>query len=87
MARFFFDVREGHKFFSDGEGQEFRDIAAAEHEAACAAAEIGRERLPKGDLRTIIVEVRDEQGQRVATATVSLTMERVDPPPEHSSPS
>jgi hypothetical protein len=58
MARFFFDIREGCRFISDEEGLEFSDIAAAEYEAARAAADIGRDLLPKGDLRTIVVEVR-----------------------------
>jgi hypothetical protein len=83
MAKFFFDIREGQKFILDEEGSEFPDVAAAEYEAAIAAAEMGRDRLPQGDLRTIVVEVRNEHGQRVATATVSLTVERVDPPPVH----
>jgi hypothetical protein len=48
MPRSYFDVREGTRFAPDEEGLE-----AAEHEAARAAAEIGRDRLPKGDSREV----------------------------------
>jgi hypothetical protein len=51
MPRYFFDTREGQKFTPDDEGLDFDSLDAAEREAACAAAEIGRDRLPKGDAR------------------------------------
>ena len=41
-------VSLGARFTPDGEGPEFASPGAAEHEAACAAAEIGRDRLPTG---------------------------------------
>jgi hypothetical protein len=81
MSRYYFDVREGATFVPDEVGLEFDSLDAAEHEAACTAAEIGRDRLPKGDIREITVEVRNEYGQRVLTATVSLEIHRVDPEP------
>lgn len=40
MPRFYFDVREGARFIPDDEGLEFANLDAAEHEAACTAAEI-----------------------------------------------
>ncbi|GEO18337.1 DUF6894 family protein [Microvirga aerophila] len=82
MPRFYFDVREGASFLSDDEGQEFDSLDAAEREAAEAAADIGRDRLPKGDAREVTVEVRNEHRQRVLTATVSLEIQRVEPPPQ-----
>jgi hypothetical protein len=69
MPRFYFDVREGSRF-------------APEHEAACTAAEIGRDRLPKGNAREITVEVNNEHHQRVLTVTVSMEVDRVEPPPQ-----
>jgi hypothetical protein len=45
------DVWEGAKFIPDEEGLE-----VAEYEAARAAAEISRDRLPKGDAREVRVE-------------------------------
>ncbi len=82
MSRFYFDVREGARFTPDDEGLEFASLDAAEREAATAAAEIGRDRLPKGDAREVTVELRNEHRQRVLTVTVSMEINRVDPEPE-----
>ncbi len=81
MPRFYFDVREGAAFTPDDEGLEFPDLDVAEREAATAAAEIGRDRLPSGDSRDVTVEVRNEHGQRVLTVQVSMEIDRVAPPP------
>ena len=81
VPRFFFDIRDGSKFVADEEGMELPDLDAAEREAAEAAAEMGRDKLPGSKLRRIIVEVRDEEGQRLLTATVSLDVVRVKPHP------
>jgi hypothetical protein len=51
VPRFYFDVREGAQFIPDDEGLEFDSLDDAEREAAITAAEIGRDRLPKGDAR------------------------------------
>jgi hypothetical protein len=80
VPRFYFDVREGASFISDDEGQEFDSLDAVERAAAEGAADIGRDRLPKGDARQVTVEVRNEHGQRVLTITVSMQVERVEPP-------
>ena len=81
MPRFFFDTREGSNFTPDDEGLEFPDLDAAEKEAATAAAEIGRDRLPRGDARNVTIEVRNEHGQRVLTVRVTMEIDRVAPPP------
>jgi hypothetical protein len=81
VPRFYFDTREGPKFIPDEEGIEFPDFDAAEREAAEAAAEMGRYRLPSGDTRDITVEVSNEHRQRVLTVRVSIEIDRVAPPP------
>jgi hypothetical protein len=81
VPRFYFDVREGMRFVPDTVGLEFDSLDAAERAAAETAAEIGRELLPKGDAREITVEVRNEHRQRVLTITVSMQIERMEPPP------
>jgi hypothetical protein len=81
MSRYYFDIREGTRFVPDAVGLEFDSLDAAERAAAETAAEIGRELLPKGDAREITVEVRNEHRQRVLTITVSMQIERVEPPP------
>jgi hypothetical protein len=81
MPRFYFDVREGTSFTPDDEGLEFESLDAAERMAAEAAAEIGRDRLPKGDARDVTVELKNEHRQRVLTVTVTMEIHRVDPEP------
>ena len=81
MPRFYFDIREGARFIPDETGLEFDSLDAAEREAASAAAEIGRDRLPKGDTREITVELKNEHRHRVLTVTVSMEIHRVDPEP------
>ena len=81
MPRFYFDVREGARFVPDDEGLEFEDLDVAEREAAKAAADIGRDLLPKGGSRNVTIEVRNEHGQRVLTVVVSMHIDRVAPPP------
>jgi hypothetical protein len=85
MPRFYFDVREGEDFTSDDKGMEFPNLRAAEHEAVVAAAEIARDRLPKGHARNIAVEVYDKHRQRLTTVTVRMEIDRVDLSSEPSS--
>ena len=82
MPRFYFDAREGEKFIPDDVGIEFDSFEVAEREAATAAAEMGRDRLPKSDSREVTVEVSNEHRQRVLTVTVSMNIDRVEPPPQ-----
>ena len=81
VPRFYFDIREGTRFIPDNEGLEFDSLDAAEREAAEAAAQIGRDKLPKGGTRDITIEVRNEHGQRVLTVAISMHIDRVAPPP------
>jgi hypothetical protein len=81
VPRFYFDIREGARFIPDETGLEFDSLDAAEREAASAAAEIGRDRLPKSDARDITVELKNEHRQRVLTVTISMEIHRVDPEP------
>jgi hypothetical protein len=76
MPRFYFDVREGGSFVADDEGEELPDISAAEREAALCAAHLTKERLTAAS-RSLAVEVRDERGEPVVRAKVSLDIERI----------
>ena len=84
MPRFYFDVREGAKFTPDNGGLEFDSLDVAERAAAELAAEISRDRLPKGEARAVTVELRNEDRQRVLTVKVSMEVNRVEPPPQPS---
>jgi hypothetical protein len=80
MARYYFDVQNGKPPVRDDEGAEFDSLEAAVHAAARSAAEIGTSRLAKGDTSDVVIEVRDEQNQRVCTVTASMRIERHRPP-------
>ncbi len=79
MPRYYLDLREGEILVSDEEGLEFDSLDAAEYETARTAAQIWWDRLSKGNPRDITVEVRNEHGQQVLTATISMRVRRVDP--------
>jgi hypothetical protein len=81
LPRFYFDVREGTRFFSDEEGVDCLDMDAAERLAAESAAEIGRDVLPDPEIRDVTVELRNEHKQRVLTVSVTMHVERVAPSP------
>ncbi len=53
LPHFYFDVREGPRFTPDDKGLVFDDFDATEREAAEAAAQIGRDYLPKDGTREI----------------------------------
>jgi hypothetical protein len=43
-----------------------------------AAAEIGTNRLAKGDTSDVVIEIRDERNQRICTVTASMKIQRYD---------
>jgi hypothetical protein len=81
VARYYLDVHDGAQIVRDDEGSEFDSLDAAVQGAARSAAEIGTSRLVKGDLSDVIVEVRDEQNQRVVTVTASMKIDWHAPRP------
>ena len=79
MAWYYFDVQNGKPLVRDDEGAEFDSLEAAVQAAARSAAEIGTGRLARGDTSDVVIEVRDEQNQRVCTVTASMRIERHGP--------
>src|SRR5687768_6794991 len=75
MPRYFFDVSDTGRRFSDTEGTELDDIEAARKEALAALGGIAKDELPDGDFREFVIEVRDGDGAPQLTASLSL---RVD---------
>jgi len=72
VARYYFDIQDREEVVHDDEGTEFDSPAAAVQGAARSAAEIGTNRLAKGDTTDVVIEVRDENGQQVCTVTASM---------------
>lgn len=81
MPRFYFDIREGNRFVADKEGLELADLQEAEKEAGVTSTEIARDRLPLADCRSISIEVRAQDGERVLTVTVTMVVDRGVPAP------
>ncbi|WP_262265824.1 DUF6894 family protein [Microvirga yunnanensis] len=79
MARYYFDVQNLKSPVRDDEGAEFDSLEAAVQAAARSAAEIGTSRLARGDISDVVIEVRDEQNQRVCTVTASMRIDRHGP--------
>ncbi len=77
MPRFYFDVLDGDSFSRDDEGLLLGSLNAAEDEAIRAAAEIGRDSLPKRLSPELCVRVRDEHGHPVLSVAVSMTVRRM----------
>jgi len=72
VARYYFDILDGAQSVRDEEGSEFDRLDAAAQAAARSAAEIGTGRLAQGDTNDVVIEVRDERGQRVCTIKASM---------------
>jgi hypothetical protein len=76
VARYYLDIHDGEQLVRDEEGSAFDSLDAAVHGAARSAAEIGTSRLAKGDTSDVVIEVRDEQNQRVGTVTASMVIKQ-----------
>jgi hypothetical protein len=76
MPRFYFDLRLNGSLTADEDGEELPDLAAAKREAAQVAAHLTEE-LFKGASLEFCIDVRDDRGQTVARANVSLDVERI----------
>jgi hypothetical protein len=81
VARYYLDIHDGEQLVRDDEGSAFVSLDALVQGVARSAAEIGTSRLAKGDTSDVVIEVRDQQDQRVVTVTASMTIEWHDPLP------
>ena len=75
MARYYFDIQDGAQSVRDDDGAEFDSPEAAAQAATRSAAEIGTNRLGRSDTRDVVIEVRDECGQRICTIKASMKIE------------
>jgi hypothetical protein len=73
VARYYFDIWDGTTLVRDDEGTAFDNPDAAVQAAAGSAAEIGTNRLAKGDFSDVVIEVRDESDHRVGRGIVTST--------------
>ncbi|MBD2745333.1 hypothetical protein IC232_01375 [Microvirga sp. BT688] len=75
MPRYFFDTYDGNRLISDSEGIELQSVEMARIEAQKALPDLARDALPDGNQKTFIVSVRDEAGQVVLRAALTVIVE------------
>jgi len=76
MPRYFFDTHDGEHELRDEEGSEILGLQEARDEAIRVLPGIARDVLPGGgDRGDFVSTVRDERGQLVFRATLSLRLD------------
>jgi len=80
MPRYYFDLHDGGRFATDQTGVELDGLKAARQEAARMLGELAREIRLDGDRRDIVIEVKDQTGQRVLVAKLSVSIEETELP-------
>jgi len=72
MPRYFIDTDDGRFQHRDEVGFELPDPTTARKAALDALPDMARGSIPNGDDTRLVVTVRDETGETVYTATLSL---------------
>jgi hypothetical protein len=80
MPRYFFDIHDGARSTTDDTGVELDGLEAVRQEAARTLGEIARDILPDGDRQEVVIEVKDEAGQRVLVTKLSVSIEATELP-------
>ncbi len=80
MPRFYFDTYDDDRAVPDGQGVVLSDLEEAKEEAIKALTDMARDGLPDGEYREFVVDVRDETGQRVLRARLTLVVESLPDP-------
>ncbi|MBP0496536.1 DUF6894 family protein [Pararoseomonas indoligenes] len=72
MPRFYLDTSDGDFKITDHVGYDFADRDEARRLALDTLPDMARDKMPDGDRRDFICNVRDEAGKPIFTATLSL---------------
>jgi hypothetical protein len=75
--RFFFDVFDGERLWTDTEGTEHSDLAAAHDEAVETITSMGSERFLLSGPGLLSVEIRPEGQPAVEKVTVTLSVQKL----------
>lgn len=78
MSLFFFDTYDGDTRVRDTDGMDFPTPETARLQGLEALPDMARDKLPDGDRRDFIVDVRDGTGRVIYTATLSLVGRWID---------
>ena len=76
MPRFYFDTRDNDDFVADDTGLDLASVQIAKEEAARALVDLARDLLPAAVMRTLSIDVRDDQGP-VLRAILRFDVEHV----------
>ena len=80
MPRYFTDTTNGTLYARDEEGSDFPDLEAARQEAVSALSEVARFCLQRGDSKSVVVKVRDEEGTVRFQAALTLSEQWMNAP-------
>lgn len=75
VPHYFFDTYDGDRLITDTQGIELPNLERVKAEAQMTLPDLARDALPNGDQKTFIVSVRDEAGQVVLRAALTLIVE------------
>jgi hypothetical protein len=78
LSRFYLDTNDGDLSLKDSVGHELADREEARRLALETLPEMARDKLPDGDRRDFICNVRDNAGTPIFTATLSLIARWLD---------
>ena len=72
MPRYYFDTDDGDTHIHDDEGMDLPSNEDARQAALAALPDIAKDKLPDGDRRDFIIDMRDQHHRLIYTATLSL---------------
>ncbi len=72
MARYFFDVTNGHGFEQDKTGQELQSIELVRRETGRILTDIANDEIPRMEKVRVRVDVRDSDGAKVHFGELNL---------------
>lgn len=77
MPRYYFDVLDG-RLFTDEEGTEFPDLAAARTEALRSLPEMATDLVAIEDGHEVSITMRDDAGRPILAATLTIDARWLD---------
>ena len=80
MPHYFFDIHDGAVFTADETGVDLDGIEAVRRETGAVLSRIANELLHDGKPHEVVIEVKDEAGQRVLVAKLSASFEQTELP-------
>jgi hypothetical protein len=73
MPRFFFDIDDGARLYSDNAGVDLASVHEARDEASCAMGEMAREHLPSAKpQKSMMMWFRNEDGSALLSLSLSF---------------